>query len=96
MIEERGQPTVFELIGKKPVRSIFTKEVLKQLNSLPFTTRWLTKSIHPSKVNFALKELKQLGILREYPPLVDKNNGLVSQAEHTVIVKDKPIVTTLI
>jgi methionine aminopeptidase len=47
------------------------------------------------KVSFALRELMQIGVIRNYPPLPDKSHGLVSQAEHTIIVRDKPIVITL-
>ena len=43
---------------------------------------------------FALREMKQLNMIQEHPPLVDKNKGLVSQAEHSVIVMDEPIVYT--
>ncbi|MBW2977858.1 type II methionyl aminopeptidase [Candidatus Woesearchaeota archaeon] len=99
IIYESGNATVFQLSGKKPVRNIFTRQILKELekyNGLPFCTRWLTKKFSPPKVNFALRELKALEILREYPPLVDKDHGLVSQAEHTIIVKEKPIILTKI
>jgi len=99
IIYESGNATVFQLIGKKPVRNIFTRQILKELekfNGLPFCRRWLVEKFSLPKVNFALRELKILEILREYPPLVDKNHGLVSQAEHTLIVKDKPLILTKI
>jgi len=89
IVYESGNPSVFQLTEKKPVRNIFTRQILKELeklNGLPFCRRWLTKKFSLPKVNFALRELKALDILREYPPLVDKNHGLVSQAEHTLIV----------
>jgi methionine aminopeptidase len=38
--------------------------------------------------------MKQQGMLREHPPLIDKNKGLVSQAEHSVIVLKEPIIYT--
>ena len=97
IIYESGNATVFQLIGKKPVRNIFTRQILKELekyNGLPFCRRWLTEKLSLPKVNFALRELSNLEILREYPPLIDKNHGLISQAEHTLIVKEKPIILT--
>ena len=63
---------------------------------MPFTTRWLTKKIPEAKVNFALRDLLQHDIINKYPPLPDTNKGFISQAEHTVIVEDEPIVTTRI
>ena len=98
MIYEGDRANIFSLIEKKPVRSNITREILKeieQFEGLPFTTRWLTKKFPLFKVNFALRELLQIESIRKYPPLPEKNHGLVSQAEHTIIVKDKPIITTL-
>ncbi len=98
MIYESDRANIFSLIEKKPVRSPITREILKEIekfNGLPFTTRWLTKKYPAFKVNFALRELLRIESIRKYPPLPDRNHGLVSQAEHTIIVKDKPIITTL-
>ena len=95
MIHETDVASIFQVISKRPVRSLIAREVLSEIqtyNGLPFTTRWLTKKFPMYKVKFALKELLNHGILKAFPPLPDKD--LVSQAEHTVIVKDEPIVTT--
>ena len=97
LIHEKGDASVFSLIGKKSVRIGFVRDIIKQLetyNGLPFTTRWLTKNFSEAQVRFALNQLKQLGILKEYPPLVEKQNGLVSQAEHSLLVDDEVIVLT--
>jgi methionyl aminopeptidase len=97
LIAEKGDASVFNLLGKKPVRIGFVREIMKQIerfNGLPFTTRWLTKNFSESQVNYALNQFKLLGILKEYPPLVEKQNGLVSQAEHSVIVDDEILVIT--
>ncbi|MBD3313454.1 type II methionyl aminopeptidase [Candidatus Woesearchaeota archaeon] len=99
IVYERDDANVFMLTGKKPVRNMMTRSVMKEIegfNGLPFTERWLVrKGMSLPKINFALKEIDNLGILRKFPPLPDKNNGLVSQAEHTVIVtKDGCEVTT--
>ena len=96
-IYESGNATIFALIEKKPVRSLFTRQILKEIQTykdLPFTKRWLTRKFGAPKTNFALRELKNLGILREHPPLPDKRHGLVSQAEHTVLVRDPPLILT--
>ena len=97
LIHEKGNASVFALHGKKSVRVGFVRNVLKQIegyNGLPFTTRWLTKNFSEAQVKYALNQLKQLGILREYPPLVEKNNGLVSQAEDSLLVDDSVEVLT--
>jgi methionyl aminopeptidase len=97
MIYESSNPTLFALKKAKPVRNLITRKVmndLKQYNGLPFTSRWLTKKHGIGKVNFALRELDNTGCITKYPPLPDKNKGLVSQAEHSVIVKEKLIIFT--
>lgn len=99
IVYERETANVFMMTGKKPVRNTITRNVLKEIdkfNGLPFTERWLVRQGQSMpKINMALKEIDNLGILRKFPALPDKNKGMVSQAEHTVIVtKDGCEVTT--
>ena len=97
LIGERGDASVYSLVGKKSVRIGFVRNILKQIetyNGLPFTTRWLTKNFSEGQVRYALNQLKLLGILKEHPPLVEKENGLVSQAEKSLYIGDEVIVLT--
>ena len=97
MIFESTNPTIFSQIDQKPVRSPFAREILayiQQYKALPFARRWLVRKFGAGKTSFALRELLQADILRAYPPLPEKADGLVSQFEHSVIVKDKPIIYT--
>ena len=97
MIYESGSPGIFMLKFKKPVRGMFTRKVLKEIekfNGLPFAPRCLEKKFSRAQIMIAFREMRQLQMLEEFASLVDKSHGLVSQAEHTVIVKDVPIVTT--
>ncbi|MBN1157148.1 type II methionyl aminopeptidase [Candidatus Woesearchaeota archaeon] len=97
LIHEADDATIFSLINKKPVRNIFTRQILKEIesyNDLPFTTRWLARKFPMIKVNFALKELLQNNIIKAYPPLVEVAHGLVSQAEHSLLIDDKVEVLT--
>ena len=97
VVHESGLPTVFMLEHKKPVRSPITREILKEIETyerLPFAKRWLTKKFG-AKANFALRELTQLGIIHQFPPLVEVNKGVVTQAEHSVLIDDKGEVIVL-
>ena len=97
LIIEKGAGEIFMMTGIKPVRSMITREIIKELikfNGLPFSKRNLIQKFSLPKVNFAFKELDNLGLLREYSPLIEKANGLVSQAEHTILVSEKPLVLT--
>lgn len=91
MIYESDKATIFAMVQKKPVRNMFTRQVMAEVEKfegLPFTTRWLLKKFPAIKVNFALKEMLNLGVIKDYPPLLEKNKGIVSQAEHTIIITD--------
>lgn len=99
IIFESSSPNIFSLTNKKPVRNIITRNVLKEIDKykgMPFTTRWLVKKFPEFKVRFALRELLQQKIITGYSPLPDRDGGFISQAEHTVIVEDEPIITTKI
>lgn len=97
MVNELEQGNIFMFLQKKPVRSKFARELLKEISqyrTLPFTTRWLTKKLSPAKVNFGLRELLRADIIKSYPPLREKNKGIVTQAEKSLLVDDKIEVLT--
>ncbi len=94
-----GKPSgIYRIIDPKSVRS--GREVLQfimdEYQTLPFHREWLVRKFGDFKTNFALRVMEQEEIIHQYAHLVERSNGLVSQAEHTVIVKDKPIITTKI
>jgi len=97
LIQDKGVPYIHSLTARKPARNPVTRQVLKKLDpygSLPFANRWLTRDFPAFKVSVALKDLDQLGILKSYPPLVERSGGIISQAEHSFYVGDKVIVLT--
>jgi len=92
LIEEKGLPNVYSLFGKKSVRLPAIRKImleLEKLDGMPFTRRWLYSKFTPAQVKMALMQFKQLDILKDYPPLVERTNGLVSQAENSFIVDEK-------
>ncbi len=96
-IKESEPTVIYMLVRPVPVRSADAREILKYAaarSGLPFAERWIPLS--RIKAKLALRELIMRKAVYEYPVLKEKNNGLISQAEHTVIVKDEPIVTTKI
>lgn len=96
-VQESSPPTVFSLIRERPVRDPITRNILQEIKTyqdLPFAKRWLERKFGAPKTNFALKILLQNSCLQPHPPLFDQNRGLISQAEHSLIVKDTPIVFT--
>lgn len=97
IVYESSNATIFTLVKEKPLRRPDSRRVLEEIkkyNGLPFSSTSLFKIFGKPKTLFALREMKQLEMLREHPPLIDKNKGLVSQAEHSVLVLKEPIVYT--
>jgi len=95
MIHEGGHPTLFSVVRKKPIRGPIARNVLNEVlkfNGLPFTTRWLTPKFSEGQVRLAFRELLGVGILHEYPPLIEDNNGMVSQAENSFFIDENSAV----
>ncbi len=85
-VSESGAAEIYRVERLKPVRSPAARELLKELEKykmLPFAKRWL----HQVRLDFVLNQLEAMGVLRSYPVLKEDVGGLVSQAEHTVIVE---------
>ncbi|WNY26297.1 type II methionyl aminopeptidase [Methanolapillus ohkumae] len=78
---------IYSRISKKSTRLPIVRKVLDQIDAyhgLPFAKRWLTSE----KLDFSLNQLEREGILTSYPVLVEVAGGLVSQAEHTLIITE--------
>ncbi len=97
MVYESSHPTIFTLLQEKPLRRPESRKVLEEIksyNGLPFSSPALFRKFGKASTLFAIREMKQQGMLREHPPLIEKDKGLVSQAEHSVLVLENPIIYT--
>jgi len=98
MIKESGVTEIYRYLQRRPVRLPEARKILdlaeNEYKSLPFAKRWLVKQFSPIKVAMSLRQLEQVMALETYPILREVDRKPCSQAEHTIIVKDKPIVTT--
>jgi methionyl aminopeptidase len=86
-IENGRIKEIYSQIKRKSTRLPQVRKVLTQIeeyNGLPFAKRWL----EGDRLDFALNQLEKENILTSYPVLVEIAGGLVSQAEHTVIVTE--------
>jgi methionyl aminopeptidase len=99
-VRESGNPEIFRFLQSRPVRSKEARKIIslteEKYKSLPFAKRWLCETISPVKLSLALKQLEDIGAIESYPPLKEIENKKIAQAEHTIIVSDKPIITTKI
>jgi len=92
-----SEPTlIYSLVRPGPVRNQDARIIMNfasPFNSLPFAERWIPID-SLVRLRLALRELKMRNIIYDYPVLKEAAGGVISQAEHTVIVKDEPFVTT--
>ncbi len=65
---------------------IYFNKIKSQFKTLPFAQRWCEKSFNNSDV--VLRRLTFLGLLNHYPQLVEAGDGIVTQKEHTVIIRE--------
>lgn len=89
LIAEGTNAEIFRLEHVKTLRNMISRKILQEIESyrgLPFCSRLLTNKFNLMQIGIALKEMSNLDMLRLYPPLPEVNKGLVSQAEHTVLV----------
>jgi methionyl aminopeptidase len=79
-----------DTIKAKFIRDNKTKLVCDKIRShfgtLPFAERWYHE-LFP-KDDLVMKKLSILGVIKNYPQLVEAKGGMVTQKEHTVIVRE--------
>ncbi len=95
-----GKPSgIYRLKEKKPVRDKMSRKILNfietEYKTLPFCSRWLIEKFG-TRILFSLKQLEQQEILHQYPQLIEKGHGKVSQSEKTIFINDKTETSTKI
>ncbi|UCD07591.1 MAG: type II methionyl aminopeptidase [Candidatus Aenigmatarchaeota archaeon] len=97
-VKNSGTVEIYRYLMDRPVRLMEARKILAmardEYNSLPFAKRWLYKKFSPIKVSLALRQLGAVEALETYPVLKEIENKPIAQSEHTIIVRDKPIITT--
>ena len=93
-VSDTEQVEIFSLYLPGNLRMRQSRQLLNYIinnhGMLPFAERWLLKEF-PSRllVRNALKEMLRVHVLKGYPVLKEAGGGLVSQAEHTIIVEEE-------
>lgn len=73
------------MIRENRSKLLFNK-MKNEFKTLPFAERWSEKLFPNSAL--ALRRLSYLGLIRQYPQLIEVNGGIITQKEHTVIVTE--------
>jgi methionyl aminopeptidase len=75
-----------KLIRDNKTKLLFQK-MMTNFKTLPFAQRWC-HDLLPNGCDLALKKMSFLGVAKHYPQLLEAKNGMVTQKEHTVIVRE--------
>jgi methionyl aminopeptidase len=80
---------------RDPKTRFLAMKINKNFKALPFAERWCKEILPNTDVSISLRKLLLAGCIKQYPQLIDANKGIVTQAEHTVIIhEDRCEVTT--
>lgn len=93
---EDGKPSgIYRLIEKKPQRIEKAKKILNFIEEnyqfRPFSKLWIEKEFGNSSLYLSM--LESQNCLYQYPQLIESSKSPVSQAEHTILIKDKIVIT---
>jgi methionyl aminopeptidase len=75
-----------KLIRDGKMKFLFEK-MSQEFTTLPFAERWYHERF-PENDDRGLRRLSFLGVIHQYPQLFEMKGGIVTQKEHTVIVKE--------
>jgi len=82
----RYDPSIGSRIIRDSKSRFLAATLHNKFNTLPFAERWCV-DILPN-VDLSLKKLLFAKCIKHYPQLIDSGKGIVTQAEHTVIVNE--------
>jgi methionyl aminopeptidase len=75
-----------KFIRDNKTKLLFEK-MMNMFKTLPFAQRWC-HDLFPNGGDLALKKLSFLGLTKHYPQLREAKGGIVTQKEHTVIIRE--------
>jgi len=86
-VSEGSGAEIYELVDDRSVRDRRARAALEEIrgfDGLPFAARWLDGD----RTTMALRRLEQRDVIRSYPVLKEDAGRLVSQAEHTLLIRE--------
>lgn len=99
LVKESEQILIYKWIKDSPIRLTEARKILglakNKFLTLAFAKRWLQKDFSKFKLDLALKQLTSINALHPFQVLKEVSSKPVAQAEHTIIVKEEPIIITL-
>ncbi|CAB3289210.1 Methionine aminopeptidase [Methanocaldococcus lauensis] len=95
MVKDGEPGNIYKFLAKRPIRLPQARKLLeviaKNYAYLPFAERWVIKN---ESERLALNSLVRSSCLYSYPILKERKNGIVSQAEHTILITENDVIIT--
>lgn len=92
-VESIPEVYIFRYTSSKDVSGRMSRQTLKKIQSkygnLPFAERWLARDLSRIRLQMTLRELISSNALHPYYVLKEVEDGIVAQAEHTMIVTEE-------
>jgi len=97
-VKETSVKEIFRYLQDKSVRLPEARKILElardEYERFPFAKRWLYEHFSPVKISIALRELERVHAIESYPVLKDMRGIPIAQTEDTIVIRDKPLITT--
>ena len=91
-VEDADQVFIYRAVRDRGVRSEAARKIVEYVRrtyrTLPFASRWLYSSLGKEVIEDGFSETLKAKCISGYPVLVEASGKAVTQAEHTVIVKE--------
>lgn len=95
-VKDLKEVYIYSLRKIRKLQSKIEEKIISKVKSeykwLPFSERWLVGLAQPDTLKRILRSLVGRGILQGYPVLIEGLNGIVVQAEHTILVTNKDVI----
>ncbi|XRP97150.1 type II methionyl aminopeptidase [Methanocaldococcus sp. 16A] len=95
MVKDGNLGNIYKFLAKRPIRLPQARKLLDVISKnyayLPFAERWVLKS---ESDRLALNSLIRASCIYGYPILKERENGIVSQAEHTILITENGVEIT--
>jgi methionyl aminopeptidase len=91
-VEDSDQAFIYRAVKERGVRSEAARRIVEHVRttyrSRPFASRWLYSSLDRGVLDVGFPEALKARCISGYPVLVEASGNVVTQAEHTLIVKE--------
>lgn len=91
LIQVSGEAMIFSFNGIRPIHSMIGRHLMAQIKTfegLPFAMQDLVGEYPLEEVEKGVSELVNAKVITGYPPLLEVADGIVAQAENSILIDD--------